>query len=97
MTRSIFDPTGGNPERDGNRFTPPDADQISQLPDQFINPPSTAPTGNIEFTPPPEAPAIDVKQEENSKLLVIRMTEKLHKAPCERPGTIARLRKRCCR
>ena len=26
MARSIFDPTGGTPERSGTRFTPPDAD-----------------------------------------------------------------------
>lgn len=79
MTRSIFDPAGGNPERSGSRFTSPDADQISQLPDQFQNPPAEIPTGNIEFTPPPESPAIDVVAENGGKLLFIRMRGTLHK------------------
>jgi len=32
MTRSIFDPTGNETEHSGNRFTPPDAAEISQMP-----------------------------------------------------------------
>lgn len=32
MTRSIFDPTGDETEHSGNRFTPPDAAEISQMP-----------------------------------------------------------------
>ena len=32
MTRSIFDPDGGETERSGSTFTGPDADQISQMP-----------------------------------------------------------------
>ena len=54
MTRGVFDPTGGNPERSGSRYTPPDADQISQLPEEFTNPRSPIPTGTVDFRPPPE-------------------------------------------
>ena len=32
MTRSIFDPTGDETEHSGNRFTLPDAAEISQMP-----------------------------------------------------------------
>ncbi len=32
MTRSIFDPGGGETERSGSAFTPADADQISHMP-----------------------------------------------------------------
>src|SRR4051794_23190805 len=32
MTRSIFDPEGGETEHSGQRFTPERADQISQMP-----------------------------------------------------------------
>ena len=32
MTRSIFDPTGGEPERSGSRFLPPTADNASHMP-----------------------------------------------------------------
>ena len=79
MTRSIFDPTGGEAERSGSTFTPPDADQISHLPEEFTNPPSSSPAGIVDFVPPVEAPAIDVREEEDGKLLDIRLTGKLHK------------------
>ena len=46
MTRSIFDPSNGNVERDGSSFTPPDAEGISHLPDIFKNPPSVGGDGN---------------------------------------------------
>ncbi len=78
MTRSIFDPSG-NPERSGSTFTPPDADQISQLPEEFTNPPLSSSAGIVDFVPPPQKPAIDVSEEDDGKLLVIRMTGKLHK------------------
>lgn len=32
MTRGIFDPTGGETERSGSRFTPPDAQQDCHMP-----------------------------------------------------------------
>ena len=32
MTRSIFDPTGGETERSGSTFKGPDAENISHLP-----------------------------------------------------------------
>ncbi len=32
MTRSIFDPTGGETERSGSQNLGPDADQVSQIP-----------------------------------------------------------------
>jgi hypothetical protein len=37
MTRSIFDPTGPNPERSGNTFSSPDARTISHMPDDVID------------------------------------------------------------
>src|SRR4051812_48452158 len=37
MTRSIFDPTGGETERGGSMFTPPEARQISQMPPDVID------------------------------------------------------------
>lgn len=80
MTRSIFDPTGGNAERSGNTFTPPDADQVSQLPQELINPPSPTETGDVGFQLAPEPPAIEVKTENNGKLLVVKMTGKLQAA-----------------
>src|SRR5580704_9508483 len=80
MSRSIFDPTSGNAERSGSTLTPPDADQISQLPERFTNPPSIVETGKVEFTPPPEGPAIDVSSENDGKLLIIKMTGKVHKS-----------------
>jgi hypothetical protein len=76
--RSIFDPTGGEAERSGTRFTLPDADQVSQLPEQFINPPLTVPDGNIDFQPPPEKPPIEISSENGGKLLIIGITGKLH-------------------
>jgi hypothetical protein len=77
MTRSIFDPTGGNAERSGNRFTPPDADQISSLPDAFTNPTAPPASGDVGFQLPPEPPAIEVATENDGKLLVVKMTGKL--------------------
>ncbi|MGD0463898.1 MAG: STAS/SEC14 domain-containing protein [Tepidisphaeraceae bacterium] len=78
MSRSIFDPTCGAPEHSGSTFTRPDADQISHLPAEFTNPPSV-PTGTVDSQPPPKRPAIEVSAENDGKLLVIRMTGKLHK------------------
>jgi hypothetical protein len=37
MTRSIFDPNSGETERSGSRFTPPDANQISQMPPDVVD------------------------------------------------------------
>src|SRR5437660_2899017 len=37
MTRSMFDPTGGDMERGGWRFTPPDAERISQMPPEVVD------------------------------------------------------------
>jgi hypothetical protein len=78
MTRSIFDPAG-DPERSGTAFTPPDAEQISQLPEQFTIPPSSSSAGIVDFVPPPPTPAIDVSEENDGKLLVIRVSGTLHK------------------
>jgi hypothetical protein len=80
MTRSIFDSTSGNAERSGSTLTPPDADQISQLPEHFTNPPSPVVTGKVDFQPPAEPPAIAVSTENDGKLVVIQMTGKLHKS-----------------
>jgi hypothetical protein len=80
MTRSIFDPTGGNAERSGNRFTPPDAHDSSLLPEVFTNPTSAPVNGTIDFQPPPEKPAIDVTIEDDGKFLFIQITGKLHKS-----------------
>jgi hypothetical protein len=79
MSRSIFDPTGGNPERSGTRFTPPDADQISQLPEQFTNPRSSVATGDVGFKLPPEPPAIELAMENDGKLVVVKLTGKVQK------------------
>jgi hypothetical protein len=79
MSLSIFDPTGDQSERSGSTFTPPDADQISQLPQRFTNPASEVPSGSVDFQPPPEKPAIDVSVENDGKLMVVQMTGKLHK------------------
>ncbi len=78
MTRSIFDPTG-DPERSGSGFTPPDADQISQMPDEFVNPPTSLSAGVVDFTAPADVPAIDVSAEDHDRLLVVRLSGKLHK------------------
>ena len=80
MTRSIFDPTGGNVERSGSTFTPPEADQISHLPDEFTNPPSEEVTGEVDFVAPIEKPPIEVSSEQDGKLVVVRLSGKLHKA-----------------
>jgi hypothetical protein len=37
MTRSIFDPTGGETEHTGSRFTGPNADQDSHMPPDVID------------------------------------------------------------
>ena len=79
MTRSIFDPTG-NPERSGSEFTPPDADQISQMPDEFTNPPANFSAGKVEFQASADESGIAVSTENDGKVLTIRMTGKLHKA-----------------
>jgi hypothetical protein len=79
MSRSIFDPTSGSPEHSGNRFTPPDADQVSHLPEQFSNPTSANVSGEVGFTPPPESAALQITSENDGKLLAVKMTGKLHK------------------
>jgi hypothetical protein len=79
MTRSIFDPTG-DPERSGSRFTPPDADQISQMPEEFVNPPTSLSAGVVDFTAPADVPAIAVSTEDHDRLLVVRLSGKLHKS-----------------
>jgi hypothetical protein len=84
MTRSIFDPDGGNTERTGDRFTLPDAEQNSKMPEHVTNPASAAVTGTIDFEPPPEKPAIEVRAENNGKLLIVRLSGKLHKKDYER-------------
>jgi hypothetical protein len=80
MTRSIFDPAGGETERSGSTFTAPDADQISHLPEEFTNPPTDGTAAIVDFQPPPEKPAIEVLPENDGKLLVVRMSGKLHKS-----------------
>jgi len=37
MTRSIFDPTGGETERSGSRFTGPEAENISHMPPDVVD------------------------------------------------------------
>jgi hypothetical protein len=78
MSRSIFDPTGGTSEHSGSTFTPPDADQISHLPDEFNNPHPSPQTGQVDFQPPPEPAAIEVTSEDDGRLLTLRLTGKLH-------------------
>jgi len=80
MTRSIFDPAGGETERSGSTFTAPDADQISHLPEEFTNPPSGGTAGIVDFQPPPEKPSIEVSAENDGRTLVIRMSGKVHKS-----------------
>jgi len=80
MTRSIFDSTTGNAERSGTRFTPPDAADSSLLPEIFNNPPSIAPSGEVDFHPPVERPAIDVTPLNGGKVLKIELSGKLHKS-----------------
>jgi len=75
MTRSIFDPAG-DPERSGTRFTPPDADQVSQVPEHLTDP--SADLGEVDFQPPPERPAIEISSENDGRLLVVRISGKLH-------------------
>jgi hypothetical protein len=75
---SIFDPTGGNTEHGGSRFTPPDADQYSQLPESFTNPPFEEVTGTVDFTAPPEKPPIEVSTENNGKLVIVHISGTLH-------------------
>ncbi len=84
MTRSIFDPTGGETERSGSPFTAPDADQISHLPEEFINPEPTSPAAIVDFQPPPDQPAVAVSSEQDGKLLVVRLSGKLHKEDYQR-------------
>jgi hypothetical protein len=79
MSRSIFDPTGPNTEHSGSTFTPPDAGQISQLPDEFTDPPAASTSGTVAFQGTTEKRAIDVAIENNGKLLVVKMTGRLHK------------------
>ena len=79
MTRSIFDSTSGTAERSGSMFTPPDADQISQLPEHITNPQEAVVTGEVDFQPEPEKPAIHISTENEGNLLVIQLTGKVHK------------------
>jgi hypothetical protein len=37
MTRSIFDPTGGETEHSGSRYLGPDAAEISQMPPDVVD------------------------------------------------------------
>ena len=37
MTRSIFDPTGGESDRSGSTFTPQQADNISHMPPDVVD------------------------------------------------------------
>lgn len=83
MSRSIFDPTGGNAERGGSTYTPPDADQISQLPQELANTPAETPTGTVDFQPAADKPAVAVSAENDGKLLVIHVRGKLHTADYE--------------
>ena len=77
MTRSLFDPTGGNTAHSGSRFTEPDA--VSNLPLEITNPAPEVPMGTVDFQPPVEQPAIEVSPENDGKVLVIHMTGKLHR------------------
>jgi hypothetical protein len=77
MLHSIFDPTSGEPERSGSMFTPPDADQISHLPDYFTESPATAPDGKVGFAAPLEQPALAVRAESDGKLLIVTMIGRL--------------------
>lgn len=83
MSRSIFDPAGGNAERSGSTYTPPDNDQISQLPQAMVNPPTEAGTGTVDFQPIADMPAVEVSAENDGKLLIIQMTGKLHASDYE--------------
>lgn len=69
MTRSIFDPTSGQTERSGSRFTGPDAENISHMPPDVVD-------GNAEGeaereaereqpAPPDQAPPEDQKDTES--------------------------------
>ncbi len=89
MSRSIFDPEGGQAEGSGTRFTPPDA--ISHLPEAF----NTAPAGPETGEPSPELQqlaaeelaheqqvkpaALHVISENDGKLLLVHLTGALHK------------------
>ncbi len=79
MSRSIFDPAGGMTERSGSMFTPPDAGQVSHLPEEFLNPQSNDAGGTVGFEAPAERPAVVVDVENGGKLLILRMTGKLQK------------------
>jgi len=79
MLHSIFDPTGGEPEHSGSTFTPPDADQISHLPEDFTKSPSPAADGMVGFAAPFEQPTLAVREESDGKLLVVTMTGRLQK------------------
>jgi len=79
MIHSIFDPAGGNAERSGTAFTPPDADQISHMPEAITNPTIEPVDGFVDFIPPPEQPRVDLSAENGGRLLVIRLTGKLTK------------------
>lgn len=79
MSRSIFDPAGGEPERSGSTFTPPDAEQISHLPEEFTQPKPSLVTGNVGFQSMAEPSAIEILEENDGKLLVVKMTGKVRK------------------
>ena len=70
MTRSIFDPTGGETEHSGSRNLGPDASEISQMPpdivDGVVDPDEARATVDMEPTPcrtPSEGDAVDAPQE----------------------------------
>jgi hypothetical protein len=69
MTRSIFDSTSGEAERSGAMFTPPDANQVSHLPEEFTSPPSTPLTGTVDFEA--KNPGIVVTPENDGKLISV--------------------------
>ena len=77
MTRSIFDPTGGETERSGSTFTPPDANQGSHLPAEFDNPQASSAAGTVPFEPPLPVPPVQISSEQGGKLMVVQLSGKL--------------------
>jgi hypothetical protein len=71
MTRSLSDPTG-DPQPLGAAITPPDADRIPQLPEEFRS-------GETVDFEPTERPRIGISTENDWKVMVVDLTGKLHK------------------
>jgi hypothetical protein len=90
MTRSIFDPSGGETDRSGTTYTGPDAQQVSRLPPEFTEPKPPEPGEqdvNVGFKGSPgAAPAatLDIKAENDGKLLVVHLSGKLHRDDYQR-------------